>query len=253
MKRLWITVIVASLMIFGAAWGQQTTLYDDRPKITVNGEAVVNVKPDKIVINFGIETWDTDIVVAKQKNNEILKKAKAAVKESDVPEREIQTDYLSIEPRWKSEYRKEDFLGYFVRNTIVVTLTDAAKVEKLVTEVLQAGVNYIHGIDFQTTEFKKYREQARELALKAAKEKADKMAAVLGQSVGAPIQINESYGGSPWWYWSSWSGWGYGRNQSISQNVIENVPGDSGEISETIALGKISIRAAVTVTFELRK
>ena len=108
------------LLTCGAAWGQQTNLYDDRPKIMVNGEAVVNVKPDKIVIN---------------------------------------------------------------------------------------GVNYIHGIDFQTTEFKKYREQARELALKAAKEKADKMAAVLGQSVGAPIQINESYSGSPWWYWSSWSGW----------------------------------------------
>jgi len=253
MKRLLATASVAMLMIFGVAWGQQATSYDDRPKITVNGEAVVNVKPDKIVINFGIETWDTDIIVAKQKNNEILKKAKAAIKESGVPEREIQTDYLSIEPRWKSEYRKEDFLGYFVRNTVVVTLTDVAKVEKLVTEVLQAGVNYIHGIDFQTTEFKKYREQARELALKAAKEKADKMAAVLGQSVGAPIQINESSGGSPWWYWSSWSGWGYGRNQGMSQNVVQNVQGSSGEISDTISLGKISIRAAVTVTFELRK
>jgi len=253
MKRLWITASMTMLLIYGAAWGQQTTLYDDRPKITVNGEAVVNVKPDKIVINFGIETWDTDIVVAKQKNNEILKRATAAMKESGVPQRDIQTDYLSIEPRWKSEYRKEDFLGYFVRNTVVVTLTDVAKVEKLVTEVLQAGVNYIHGIDFQTTEFKKYREQARELALKAAKEKADKMAAVLGQSVGAPIQINESYSGSPWWYWSSWSGWGYGRNQGMSQNVVQNVQGSSGEISETISLGKISIRAAVTVTFELRK
>lgn len=174
MKRLWITVIVAMLLMCGMAWGQRATLYDDRAKITVNGEAVVNVKPDKIVINFGIETWDTDIVVAKQKNNDILKSAKAAMKESGVSERDIQTDYLSIEPRWKSEYRKEDFIGYFVRNTVVVTLTDAAKVEKLVTEVLQTGVNYIHSIDFQTTEFKKYREQARELALKAAKEKADR-------------------------------------------------------------------------------
>jgi hypothetical protein len=253
MKKLLATTSVAILMMCGMAWGQQATAYDDRPKIAVNGEAVVNVKPDKIVINFGIETWDTDIIVAKQKNNEILKKAKAAIKESGVLQRDIQTDYLSIEPRWKSEYRKEDFLGYFVRNTVVVTLTDAAKVEKLVTEVLQAGVNYIHGIDFQTTEFKKYREQARELALKAAKEKADKMAAVLGQSVGTPIQINESYSGSPWWYWSSWSGWGYGRNQGMSQNVVQEAPGGSGEISDTIALGKISIRAAVTVTFELRK
>ena len=252
MKRIMIGLLFA-LVMSSSVWAQQTSLYDDRPKIMVNGEAVVNVKPDKIVINLGIETLDVDIAVAKRKNSEIMKKATAVMTKLDVPEKEIQTDHLSIEPRWKSEYRKEDFIGYFVRNTVVVTLTDVAKVEELVTRVLQAGVNYIHGIDFQTTEFKKYREQARALALKAAKEKADKMAAVLGQSVGSPIQINENYSGSPWWYWSSWSGWGYGRNQGMSQNVIQNVQSGPSEISDTIALGKISIRANVAVTFELKK
>ena len=197
MNRSWIMAGVAVLTMYSVASGQQTYLYDDRPKITVDGEAVVNVKPDKIIINLGIETWDVNIIVAKQRNNEILKKAMAVMKELGVPEKEIQTDHLSIEPRWKNEYRNEGFIGYFVRNTIVATLTDLAKVEELVTKALQAGVNYIHGVDFQTTEFKKYREQARELALKAAKEKADKLAAVLGQSAGAPVEINENHGGSP--------------------------------------------------------
>jgi uncharacterized protein (DUF4415 family) len=32
-------------------------MYDDRPKITVAGEAVVNVKLDKLVVTLGIETW----------------------------------------------------------------------------------------------------------------------------------------------------------------------------------------------------
>ncbi len=241
------------IMVATSVWAQQAQMYDDRPKITVSGEAVVNVRPDKIVVTLGIETWDTDIMAAKQKNNDILKKTVAAIKESGIPEKEIQTDHLSIEPRYKNDYRKEDFIGYFVRNTLVVTLTETDKVEGLVTKVLQAGVNYIHGIDFQTTEFKKYREQARDLALKAAKEKAEKMAGVLGQSVGVPIQINENFSGSPWWYYSSWSGWGYGRNQGMSQNVIQNVQAGAGEISDTIALGKISIRANVSVTFELRE
>lgn len=250
------TSIIAAILVITIicpVWAQQEHMYDDRPKITVNGEAVVNVKPDKIVITFGIETWDKDIMIAKQKNNDILKDAVAAMKKSGVPEKEIQTDHLSIEPRYKNDYRKEDFIGYFVRNTFVVTLAETDKVEGLVTKVLQAGVNYIHGIDFQSKEFKKYREQARELALKAAKEKADKMAAVLKQSIGAPVQINESYSGSPWWYYSSWSGWGYGRGHGMAQNVMQNVQAGSGEISETIALGKISIRANVGVTFELKK
>ena len=252
MKAIILTAVV-TVATLCPVWAQQSQMYDDRPKITVNGEAVVNVRPDKIILTFGIETSDADIMAAKQKNIDILKKAVAAIKETGIPEKEIQTDYLSVEPRYKHEYSREDFMGYFVRNSFVVTLTETAKIDELVTKVLQSGVNYIHGVDFQTTEFKKYREQARELALKAAKEKADKMAAVLGQSIAAPLQINENYSGSPWWYYSSWSSWGHGSSQGISQNVIQNIAGGSGEISDTIALGKISIRANVAVTFELKK
>jgi uncharacterized protein YggE len=116
---------------------------------------------------------------------------------------------------------------------------------------LQAGVNYIHGVDFQTTELRKYRDQARELALKAAQEKAEMMAATLGQKIGKPLQINEVTIGAPWWYSSSW--WGYGRQTGMTQNVTQNAGDNQGETSDTIALGKISIRANVTVTFELQE
>ena len=252
MNRSWIMAVIAVCLLNSVAWGQQPYSADDRPRITVKGESVVNVPPDKIVITLGIETWDADISIAKQKNNEILDRSMLVMKESGVSQREVQTDHLSIQPRWRNEYRNEGFIGYFVRNTLVVTLADVAKVEELVTGLLQAGVNYIHGIDYQTTEFRKYREQARDLALKAAKEKAAQMAAVLGNSIGAPIFINEDYSGSPSRYWSHWAGWGYGGGQGMSQNVVQNVGEDSGEIGDTIALGKISIRAGVEVTFELK-
>lgn len=248
--------ILAAIAVFamcGASWGQQSHSYDQQPTITVSGEAVVNVKPDKIVIRFGIETWDPNIANAKEKNNEILRKTIGMAKELGVLEKEVQTDYLSIEPRWKDEYRNEGFIGYFVRNSIVITLSDIAKVEALVTKALQGGVNYIHGVEYETTDLKKYREQARELALKAAKEKADKMAAVLGQSIGAPLRITESPGNSFWWYGSSWGGWGYGRSQAMNQNVSQNAPDGSGAAGQTIALGTLGIRANVEVVFEMRR
>ncbi len=183
-----------------------------------------------------------------------MKKAVVVIKESGIPDKDIQTDHLSIEPRYDSNYEKKNFIGYFVRNTFVVTVAEPDKVENLVTWVLQSGVNYIHSINFQTTEFKKYREQARELAMNAAKEKAEKMAGSLGQLIGNPIQISEGYGGSNWWYYSSWNGWGSGsRSNYMSQNVMQNIGSGTGEISETIALGKISIKASVNVIFELKK
>ncbi|PLX31369.1 MAG: hypothetical protein C0600_05895 [Ignavibacteria bacterium] len=227
----------------------QTGSMTDYPQISVSGEAVVYVVPDKIVITLGVETWDLSIEEAKTKNNDIIKDALKTVRRLGVPDKEIQTDHLSIEPRYKDSYRKEEFIGFFVRNTLVVTLDAPEKVEMLITRVLDAGVNHIHGIDFQSTQFKKHREEARTLALLAAKEKAQNMAAVLDQKIGRPMKISENYTGTPWGYWS---GWGYGRNRGMTQNVMQNIAEGSGEIAETIALGKIAVRAKVGVTFSLQ-
>jgi len=180
MKQI-IIVSFLTVILISSINAQQ---FEKQPVITVNGEAVVKVQPDQIIITFGIETWDTEIMFAKQKNNDIMKKALSVIKNSGIQDKDIQTDYLSIEPRYDSNYDKKNFIGYFVRNTFVVTLSDANKVEDLVTNVLESGVNFIHGINFQTTEFKKFREQARELALNAVKEKAEKMAGALGQHIG---------------------------------------------------------------------
>ena len=76
------------------------------------------------------------------------------------------------------------------------------------------------------------------------------MAAALGCGVGQPLAVNESYGGGSW-YFSSWTG-GYGRSGGMSQNVIQDTRGAGGEDPQSMALGKISIRAGVSVTFELK-
>ncbi len=253
MNLRWVCVAagVASVCtIAGVASGQ--TSYDPRSKISVTGEAVVKVKPDRIVLSFGVETWDKEsISAAREKNVEISKRAITSLRQYAVQEKDIQTDSISIEPRYTNEYERRSFIGYFVRNSFTVTLTDASKVELVVTKVLEQGVTHIHSIDFQTTEFKKYREQARELALKAAREKAEKMAAVFGQKVGAPVQINEDRSWSG--YWSGWSRWGPRRDMGMAQNVIQEISSDGGDGVESIPFGMVAIRANVSVTFELMK
>jgi uncharacterized protein len=112
-------------------------------------------------------------------------------------------------------------------------------------------VNHVNGVEFETTEFKRHRESARQLALAAAREKAQKMAAALGCSVGKPLAINETYGGGSW-YFSSWNGSGYGRANRMVQNSIQDAREPGGEDPGSMALGKISIHAGVSVTFELK-
>ncbi|MCB2203797.1 SIMPL domain-containing protein [bacterium] len=239
-------LILALLLAASAATAQGSMGNDDYRQINVSGDAVVNVVPDEIIITLGIETSDMDITTAKEKNNDILEDAIDAARREGVEDTDIQTDHLSIEPRYRDGYRKENFLGYFVRNTVALTVRRVETVENVITRVLEAGVNYIHGIDFQTTEFKKHREKARELALLAAKEKAEKMATVMGQQLGSPLRIDETYSGSPVTYWNSW---GHGRARGMSQNVMQNITSGESGVQESIALGKIAIRARVNVSF----
>jgi uncharacterized protein YggE len=257
MKAIILSIIFSTALAC-PAWAHMTGTIDERPRISVSGDAVVTVKPDKIVVVFGLETYEKTIMEAKNKSGDIMKKAIAIAKDCGVQGKDIQTDTLSVEPIYKpvskegDDFRKK-VVEYVVRNTFIVTLSDPAKVEELVTRELEAGVNYLHDIDFQTSSLKAYREQARELALKAAKEKAQKMAAALGQTVGSAIEVHEDSAGTPWSYYSSRRWWGGGLPQAMSQNVSQNYRGTSPEVYDTIALGKLSIRSSVSVVFELKK
>lgn len=220
----------------------------DARLITVTGEAEVNVVPDEVILTLGVETSNRQLRLAKNANDEIVKKVFAAAQGRGVAAKDIQTDYISIEPRYRDSYEQRDFVGFFVRKTVVITLRDVAKFEDLLSDVLDAGVNYVHGIQFRTTELRKHRDQARSLALQAAREKAVAMAKELGQTVGQPAAITEEQ--NNWWSgYGAW--WGGSYAGAMTQNVIQNA-GNAPVFAEgALAPGQIRVTARVTVSFEL--
>jgi hypothetical protein len=245
-----IIAIAALALIFSlSAWtGNQMELAEPGI-ITVTGEAEVRVVPDEVILTLGVETWDEYLKSAKSQNDERVKEVLRIAQAYGVEARHIQTDHISIEPRYEDNYEKKDLIGYFVRKTIVITLKDISKFDDLLTSVIDADVNYVHGIQFRTTELRKHRDEARALAIKAAQEKANALAGELGQSVGRPRTINEEQAG--WWSWyNSWWGAGWGNN--MSQNVIQEAGGSSSTSDDgTIAPGQITVNARVNVSFEL--
>ena len=153
--------------------------------IATNGEAVVMVVPDEIILTLGVETQDQRLSVAKTQNDARVRKVIAAAQAHGVAAQHIQTDFISIEPVYDDYVdRIEDPIGYRVGKTIVITLRDMSQFDGLLADALQAGANYVHGIEFRTTELRKYRDQARELAIRAASEKAAALAKAAGRSLG---------------------------------------------------------------------
>ena len=124
--------------------------------------------------------------------------ALAFLKAGGVKEKDVQTDFISVEPDYNYNSSHVKPVAYIVRKSIEIRVTTITNFESIVTGLLTNGVNYIHGIDFRTSQLRKYRDQARELAIKAAKEKADAMASALGVKRGKVYNINVNDWGGGW-------------------------------------------------------
>jgi len=242
-----ILAVVCAVFLVGAI-GLPTPAASNPGSITVSGEAVVKVVPDEVLITLGVETFHRELSVAKRRNDINIEEVIKITKRYAVDAKDIQTDYISIEPSYEDSYPYTNLSGYFVRRTIVVTLRKIDVFEDLLTAVTEAGATNVHGIDFRTSELRKYRDQARSLAVQAASEKAEAMAGELSISVGNPMSIHEDQVG--WWSWYGYGWWG-SRYSGMSQNVVQNASGPSADFDGAFAPGQISVNARVTVTFDL--
>ena len=226
---------------------------DEEPvgTISVTGDATVKVVPDEIVITLGVETRSEYLDEAKQENDKRVRRVIALAKSHGVEAKHIQTDFINIFPEYEYlNHAVDRIVGYRVGKTIVITLRDIDKFDGLFADVLELGANYVHGVEFRTTELRKYRDQARALAINAAEEKAIALASELSHSIGNPTHINENHSG--WWSsYGSWWGYRWGSNM-MSQNVVQNAGLEGYTTEGGVAPGQIKVSASVSVTFDLK-
>ncbi len=248
-KLVALLAVVLLLILALSAWMQDAPSSEAPRTVTVTGEAEVRVVPDEVILTLGVETWDKNLGRAKEQNDRIVGQVLSLAGEHGVATQHVQTDYVSIDPRYRNGYYEErDFIGYFVRKNIVITLRDLSSFEPLLSDALEAGVNYVHGVEFRTTELRKYRDEARALAVEAAREKAVALAGGLDEDVGVPLTIREEQAG----WWSSYNAWwGSHWANGMSQNVIQEVGGASVIADSSVAPGQIKVSARVSTTFQL--
>jgi uncharacterized protein YggE len=234
----------------GSGWATSAANASEPRVVTATGDAEVRVAPDEVVVTLGVETEDPQLDVAKSLNDDIVRRVLERLQGFGVAADHIQTEYIGISPTYDyPSYALPHLKGYNVRKTIVVTLSDLSKFEDLLSGVLEAGANYVHSVEFRTTELRKYRDQARALAIQAAQEKATALARELDQELGEPVTITEEQS-----FWRSWYGYGWGSRwgESMSQNVVVETGSSTLEEGATVAPGQITVNARVSVTFALK-
>lgn len=233
------------LLVFAFALSASSALAQDavdRPLITVSGQAEVMVVPDEAVFTMSAVTVDKDLLNAQARNDEIVKKVLALARKYQVPANLVQTGHISLDERYSDEEatrKPKIFQGYVVTKRIAIILRDVSKAEELLADIFKSGITRIDDVEFRTTQVRKYKDQARAMAIKAAQEKASALAREIGQSIGKAYAITEeglSNNGAAM------------NNANFSSGVRSSDSDDEG----TIALGQISITARVVVSFELK-
>jgi len=221
--------------------------------VQVSGTAVVNVKPDRALIQLGVQSNGRSAKDAQSKNAATIGKVIKALKLLGIESKDISTDWYNVEPIY-DDYDSISIKGYRIYNVIEITLRDVEKANDAIIAAFDAGANQVVNIDFYTSELRKYRDQAREMAMIAAKEKANSLAKASGAETGCILTITENTY-SNFYGWSHW--WGYGNNQNQwTQNAVQNINPASGETATLedgpVSAGMISIRAEVNATFSLK-
>jgi len=206
--------------------------------ITVTGEAEVNVPPNEVVFDLTIQTLHKDLRTAKTLTDDRLKKIIDLTRKYKVQPKDVQTDYIKLEPRYRGNDESRLFLGYSVRKDLLFTLRDVSAAENVLSELIESGVFRINSVRFQTSEMRRFRDQARAMAIQAAQQKAIALTAQIGQTIGKAYAIEEELPSrvSPM--------------SNVSQNSYSSMD-DATETEGTLALGQIKVSARVTVRFEL--
>ncbi len=222
---------------------------DSNRSVQVTGSAMVNVTPDRAMIQLGVQSNGSTPEIVQAENATAIQSVIKTLQAQGIETKDITTDYYVVEPVYDN-YDSLYIKGYRINNMVAITLRDVQQTSAVIAAALEAGANQIVDVEFYTSDLRKYRDQARDLAMEAAQEKAQALASAAGAEAGCVLTITENS-------WSYYNGWWYGRSQNLwTQNTVQNAaPGNSAGSSagdEPISLGQISVKAEVNVTFSLK-
>lgn len=229
------TVLLTSLLLSSVASANPEVTVPSQRVISVSAEAVVHTAPDQVIVRIGVESSGLDLAKILADTDSRTTRIKAVATAFRILPEHIQTESITLQQR----YVESKPAGYTAQRSVTLCTKDLARVNELLTKLVESGANRVDSITFETSALRKHRDAARVQAVRAAREKAELFARELGVKVGRPITISEGGAGL-----RPGSSRGY---QNFSQD--SDTPGASSDGG--FAAGQIAVTASVSVVFAL--
>jgi uncharacterized protein YggE len=203
--------------------------------ISVNGEGKIKVIPDQAQISVSVESKGSKAADVKKENDLKIDAVMKFIKKINIDKKDFQTQRVSLNDQFDYQKKKHN---YVATQTIEIDLKDLSKYDELMEGLMDSGINNINGVQFTLSKLEIYKSEARKLAIKEARSKAEDYVSVLGQKVGKAFTITDN-----------------SQNYYPQQNRMYAMAAKTMDMElepkETLAVGEIEIIVNVQVSFLL--
>jgi len=162
--------------------------------VTVQATGTVKAVPDGVSFNFAVSVLAQSSETAMSEASATAELVRVALDAAGVAKDDIATQNVSVYPEYASSTTGTQTLsGYRAQQVFTVTLRDTAKAGEVVDAVIAAGGNslQVYGVTPTLIDTDAAVAQAREAAMKSAKEKASDYAGLVGTDLGSVVYVTE--------------------------------------------------------------
>jgi uncharacterized protein YggE len=162
-----------------------------RLDVVATGE--VTRVPDIVRINAGVVTQAASATDAIRQNAARMEAVRAALRAAGIPDRDIQTSNLNLNPQYRyAENQPPQLTGYQAMNTVDVKFRDIAKTGAILDALVAQGANQISGPMLGIERPEAALDEARTAALTNARARAELYARSLGMRVVRVLSVSEA-------------------------------------------------------------
>lgn len=202
--RTIVVALVLALVALGAylvgAGSRDTASAADAPgrslarTLAMSGKGEVTAVPDQMSFRLGVARTGDDVATALDASSATLRRVLAALEKQGVQRKDTESTGLSVEPVYRYvDDQPPQIIGFRVRQSLGVTVTDLRQGGTAVAEAIRAGRNAVRvsGIRLEVGDPEKLLAEARDAAVAEARNKAEQYAEATGQRLGEVLTLRE--------------------------------------------------------------
>lgn len=163
-------------------------------RISVIAEGEATVAPDLAVVSFAVSGEGRELAPTRDEVNRRASAVLAALRKLELADGDINAPDVAIHPQY--DYRKgQKLTGYRVVRQMTAKVRDLDRLGDVLDGLLAAGANEVHGAQMSAADPSAAEHAALEAAVRAARAKAEVLAAAAGVKLGQVARIEEEADG----------------------------------------------------------